>query len=103
MNWKGKCQAGRLFILVAVAVASPVYNTDLIIAAALCWVVRLEAHLVRPEQVVAPEVLLPVLGIFNHQFVSDVLCAAVAEAHFQPGRFYHRRVLKGFLEVLQGF
>ncbi len=39
VNWTGECQAGRLFILVAVAVASPVYNTDLIIAAALCWVV----------------------------------------------------------------
>ena len=33
VNWTGECQAGRLFILVAVAVASPVYNTDLIIAA----------------------------------------------------------------------
>jgi len=60
-------------------------------------VVKLEAHLVRPEQAVAPEVLLPVLGIINHQFVLDVLCVAVAEAHFQTGRFYRRRVLKGFL------
>ena len=42
-------------------------------------------------------------GIFNHQFVLDVLCAAVTEAHFQPGRFYHSRVLKSFLEFLQGF
>ena len=33
VNWKGKCQEGRLFILVAVAVAGPLYNTDLILAA----------------------------------------------------------------------
>ena len=36
---KDGCQVECLFILVAAAVASPVYNTDLIIAAALCWVV----------------------------------------------------------------
>ncbi len=29
--------------------------------------------------------------------------AAVKEAHFQPGRIYHSRVLKSFLEFLQGF